>query len=337
MSGFISAITHHLPSATLSNATLAREYADWSVEKIAAKTGIDERHIAASGECASDLAQAAAEKLFIEMPASRDSIDYLIFCSQSADYRLPTTACLLQERLGLRDTVGAIDVNQGCSGFVYSLGLADGLIASGQARCVLVLVAETYSQLMHPLDRSNRTIFGDGAAATLVTAERTGIGAELLSFQYGTDGRGAESLIVRNGGARHPLRDGRDVFADGVFLRNDDYLYMDGKAIFDFSLKCIPPFVGRLLEATALRWDDINLFVLHQANRFMLEAIRKRMGVPSERFCVELEGCGNTVSATIPIALQRSIEKGRIPSQSRVALVGFGVGLSLAGALIRFP
>ena len=161
-------IAVHFPQRVETNAQLAEEYPQWNVATIAEKTGIHQRYIAAEGECASDLGVQAAQKLFHEHDIDPASVDYLLLCTQTPDYPLPTTACLMQERLGLRQSVGAIDFNQGCSGFVYGLSLAEGLICGGMADRILFITAETYSKYIHPTDRSLRTIFSDAAAATLI-------------------------------------------------------------------------------------------------------------------------------------------------------------------------
>ena len=196
-------IAVHLPERVETNAELKAQFPGWDMDLIYEKTGIGQRHIAAPGECASDLAHAAARKLFDQFDVDPQSIDFVLLCTQTPDYPLPTTACLLQSRLGLKTSVGALDFNLGCSGYVYGLSLADGLIRSGAARRVLLLTAETYSKYIHPTDRSLRTIFGDGAAATLVEAapEQT-----LWAFQFGTDGTGADTLLVTQGGNR-PAKD----------------------------------------------------------------------------------------------------------------------------------
>ena len=194
----VGPIAVHLPERVETNAQLKAEFPDWDMDLIFEKTGIAARHIAAPDECASDLAVAAAQKLFHEHDVDPHSIDFVLLCTQTPDYPLPTTACLLQSRLGLRTNVGALDFNLGCSGFVYGLSLADGLIRSGAAKRVLLLTAETYSKYIHPADRSLRTIFGDGAAATLIEAADE---PTLSAFQFGTDGTGADTLLVTKGGA----------------------------------------------------------------------------------------------------------------------------------------
>ncbi|MDA8139138.1 MAG: ketoacyl-ACP synthase III [Desulfobacteraceae bacterium] len=336
MRAVVKAIAYHLPEAILSNGTLAEQYPEWSVEKIEKKTGILHRHIAADDECASDLAVQAARKLFAERPGAVEAIDYLLLCTQSPDYLLPTTACLLQARLGLRNTIGALDINLGCSGFVYGLGLAKGLIESGQAERVLMITAETYTKFIHPADKSVRTIFGDGAAATLIEGEPVsapdpvhGIGP----FVFGTDGRGGPNLIVPAGGMRRKTATGHSSAVEDAL---EKYLYMNGGEIFKFSMQTVPGSVEKVLLKAGKRLDEIDLFVFHQANRYMLENLRKKIGIPEEKFVIDLHNCANTVSATIPIALKRAQVDGRLRPGMRVMVVGFGVGYSWAAALLRW-
>ena len=195
----VGPIAIHLPERVETNDDLRALFPRWDLDLIYSKTGIQARHIAAPDECASDLAVAAAEKLFASYDIDRSTIDFLLLCTQTPDYPLPTTACLLQHRLGLPITVGALDFNLGCSGYVYGLSLADGLIRTGAAKRVLLITAETYSKYIHPEDRSLRTIFGDGAAATLIEAAET---PSLSAFAFGTDGSAGDALMVNTGGAR---------------------------------------------------------------------------------------------------------------------------------------
>jgi 3-oxoacyl-[acyl-carrier-protein] synthase-3 len=305
------------------------------VEKIDDKTGIRERHIAAPEECSSDLAVAAARKLFDSGACRPDEIDFVLLCTQSPDYFLPTTACLVQDRLGIPTTAGALDFNLGCSGFVYGLGLAEGLIASGQARNLLLLTAETYSKFLHPRDKSVRTLFGDAAAATLLTASEQ---PSLGPFVYGTDGAGAPNLIVPAGGMRQ-ARTAETAIAkedDSENLRSQDNLFMAGGEIFNFTLSAVPKSIQALLERASLSFEQIDLFVFHQANRFMLEHLRKRLKIPAEKFQVSMAHCGNTVSSTIPIALKEAQREGRLKDGATVMLVGFGVGYSWGATLLRW-
>ncbi len=284
----IRGIATHLPETRLSNERLASELGTWSAEEILEKTGIAERRIAAPGETASDLGVAAARKLFDGGACSPRDVDYLLFCTQSPDYFLPTTACLMQERLGMRTDIGAIDFNQGCSGFVYGLSLAKALIETGQARNVLLITAETYSKYINPRDRSVRTLFGDAAAATLVGAVESD--RELIGpFVFGTDGSGAENLIVATGAARQTrsVESAVEVEEKGSWRSRDD-LYMNGGEIFTFTLRVVPAAVQELLARSGRTIDDVDHFVFHQANKYMLDRLRtklgwSRVGTPSRR------------------------------------------------------
>ena len=316
----INAIEYHLPERRLSNENLGEEFPDWSVEKISAKTGIDARRIASADECSSDLAVLAANKLFSQ-GIDRSKVDYLLFCTQSPDYFLPTTACLLQDRLEIPTSAGALDFNLGCSGYVAGLGMAKGLIESQQASNVLLLTGETYSKFLDPQDRSVRTIFGDGASATFLTSEpsqSTVIGP----FVYGTDGSGAKNLIVEGGAFRDS-----DCSAD-------PNLRMNGSEIFSFTLSSIPPLIQQTLAKAELQLEDIDWFVFHQANKFMLEHLRDKIGIPKEKFAISLEECGNTVSSSIPIALKELSNADQLKSGDKVMLVGFGVGYSWGATIV---
>lgn len=328
-SAAISAIEYHLPEHQVSNSDLTQEFPDWSVQKIADKTGIDSRRVSAPGECSSDLAAAAAERLF-QGGVDRASIDYVLFCTQSPDYFLPTSACLLQTRLGIPTSAGALDFNLGCSGYVYGLGLAKGLIETGQASKVLLLTGETYTKMLAQEDRSVRTVFGDGASATVLEAVDIAPGspAPIGPFVYGTDGTGAPNLIVEYGAFRKPMD------TDGAPARPT--LFMDGGEIFAFTLATVPKAVNALLQRASLAPGEVDLYVFHQANRHMLDHLRRKSAIPEDKFLVHLSTCGNTVSATIPITLCEARRAGRLKRGAVIALVGFGVGYSWSAAVCRW-
>jgi len=332
----IRGVEYALPPGVLDNEQLAAEFKDWTAEKIFAKTGIRERHIAGPEQCASDLGFEAATKLLDTGLCDRGSIDFLLYCSQTPDYFLPTTACVLQHRLQLSPACGALDYNLGCSGYVYGLGLAKGLIESGQANHVLLVTADTYSKTIHPQDKSVRTIFGDAGTATLVSAVEAPAPA-LGPFVYGTDGAGAKNLIIPTGGFRTAPVAAAPLLADGSGnARTVNNLYMNGSEIFAFTLRVVPEMVQQVLGKAGLTLADIDLCVFHQANKFMLDHLQKKLGVPGERFFVDMADVGNTVSSTIPIALQRARAAGRIRPGSRLLLAGFGVGYSWGAALVQW-
>jgi 3-oxoacyl-[acyl-carrier-protein] synthase III len=318
----ISKISYYLPEQVISNEDFAGIFPEWDAEQIEQKVGIVQRHIAAADETAVDMAVKAAEKLFETY--DRDNIDFVLFCTQSPDYKLPASSCILQDRLGLRTDVGTLDFNQGCSGYVYGLSIAKGLIASGAARSVLFLTGETYSKYMHQDDKVNRTIFGDAATATVVeVSDREQIG----EFVFGSDGSGADKLMVRGGGARLP--------SNQQASEADAWIYMDGPQVFNFTIKTVPPLFKAVIDKNLETLESLDQVIFHQANAFMLNFLRKSIGIPEEKFFMDIKDTGNTVSNTIPIALAESFKQGRYVNGAKVALVGFGVGLSWAGTIIE--
>ena len=337
MKAIIKGIEYSLPDNMLTNDMLAHDFPDWSVDKISSKTGINIRHVVSEDQTASDIGAQAANKLFDAGLSQPEEIDYLLYCTQSPDYFLPTTACILQDKLGIPKNAGALDFNLGCSGYVYGLGLAKGLIETEQAQNVLLITAETYSKFINPGDKSVRTLFGDAAAATIVKGEdieQTQIGP----FVYGTDGSGAKNLIVPCGGLRNPSNSKTSIVKkdkDGN-LRSEENLYMNGSEVFAFTLRSVPKAVNDLLEKTSRNLDDIDLFVFHQANQFMLNQLRKKVKIPEDKFVCEFEDVGNTVSSTIPIALKKAEAKGKLKKGMDVMLVGFGVGYSWGATLIKW-
>jgi 3-oxoacyl-[acyl-carrier-protein] synthase III len=322
----VGPIAIHLPERVETNAQLKAMFPHWDMDLIYQKTGIGQRHIAAPGECASDLAVSAAKKLFTDQDIDPHSIDFVLLCTQTPDYPLPTTACLLQERLGLKTSVGAIDFNLGCSGFVYGLSLADGLIRTGSVRRVLLLTAETYSKYIHEADRSLRTIFGDGAAATLIdAAERP----SLTAFQFGTDGSGADTLLVNKGGARDP----EQAIKPRGRQRWESALYMDGPSLINFTVAAVPKLVNNILDAANLPRERVDLYLMHQATRKMLEQLQEALKLNEAKLPIVLEHCGNTVSSTLPILIDELRKDGRLTPGMKNLLIGFGVGWSWAGCV----
>lgn len=301
-------IAVYLPETILSNEELSLIYPEWSAEKIFAKTGVISRRVVSANETALGMAERASQTLLDKEGIDKDAIDFLLLCTQSSEYRLPSTSCLLHERLGLPKTAGALSFDHGCSGFIYGLSLAKGLIVGGMAKNVLLVTAETYTKYIAAEDKSTRTIFGDGAAATLIDEE---VACKIGAFSFGTDGSGAEKLIVR-----------------------DNKLFMDGPEIFNFTLDIVPNTMVDVLARNHWTHGDIDLYVFHQANKFMLDTIRKANGLPRDKFYVNLETTGNTVSSTIPIALKQLDEAGCLKPGMKIMLMGFGVGLSWGATII---
>ncbi|NDP28792.1 MAG: ketoacyl-ACP synthase III [Flavobacterium sp.] len=323
MEAYIKHISYYLPSNKLSNEDIASQFPEWNSEKIIQKIGVKSRNIAGKEEFSSDIATEAINALCLEHSIDKNDIDYLIVCTQSPDYFLPTTACIVQNKAGLSTNCAAIDINQGCSGYIYGLSLAKGLVVAKIAKNVVLVTAETYSKHIHKDDKGNLSIFGDAASATLISDDGM---YRIGEFSLGTDGRGAENLIVRNGAMKNSKSTDDN-------NQNDNYLYMDGPEIFNFTSKAVPDLIATTLEKNRETTETIDQFIFHQANTFMLNYLRKKINIPVDKFLIDMEDYGNTVSSTIPIALKNRI--GKSLDENKILLAGFGVGYSW-GALVIY-
>jgi 3-oxoacyl-[acyl-carrier-protein] synthase-3 len=319
----ISAISYHLPDMVEDAETLQRDNPDWDMEKVLDKTGIHNRYISSPGETAVDLAFKAGNKLILSRN-EQDEIDLLILVTQSPDYVLPTSACILQDRLRLQKNCMAFDVNLGCSGFIYALSIAGSLIESGVARKGLILCSDTYTKYIGKSDRACRPIFSDGASAALIE----GCELDCLGpFEMGTDGAGYDRLIVKNSGARQEENLGKT---------ESGSLEMYGSDVFLFTMRVVPLTINKLLKRMELKAENINLFVFHQASKLVIENIIRTMSLERSKVFTNYENVGNTVSASIPIALKDAETQGRLKTGDTVMLIGFGVGLSWGATLVRW-
>jgi 3-oxoacyl-[acyl-carrier-protein] synthase-3 len=264
-------------------------------------------------------------------PGAKDRVDFLIFCTQTPDYFLPSTSCIVQDRLDLPTTVGALDINLGCSGHVYGLSLAKGLIASGQATSVLLITAETYTHVIHPADRSVRSLFGDASAATLIEASnRDSVSSAMRGFTFGSDGGGSQDLIIRGGG----FRDKQSGRTEQSALAGN--IHMNGQGVFNFTRQRIPAAVTETLSRAGVGFEEIDLFIFHQASWLVIESLQRALKIPAEKCWFGIENIGNTVSSTIPIALAQAAAAGRLKPGDQILLAGFGVGLSWACAVVEW-
>lgn len=323
----IDKIRIHLPEKVLSNTTLSSEF-NISEEEILKRTGIETRYLAAENETASDLAFIAAKKLLASDPNLSAKIDFLIFCSDCFDYVAPATSCILQDRLKLPQTTACIDLPYGCSGFVYGLGIANGLLHSGMAKTILFLTCDSSTKTLNPKNFEQRSLFSDGAAAILLTKDDK----PANDFVFGTDGSGAHDLYIEGSAFRAPL--------DKDFKKESCVPYgemvMNGANIFSFALKTVPTLVNDTLKKNNLNFEDIDLFIFHQANGFILETLRRKMNIPKEKFYVNIKEYGNTVASTIPIALYTAEQEKVLKKGMKVLVAGFGVGNSWAATVINY-
>jgi 3-oxoacyl-[acyl-carrier-protein] synthase-3 len=331
----IRGIAYKLPDLVVTNEMLGAENPTWDMSRVESRTGVAARHIARDDETAFDLACRACDLLFEEHPEAREQVDAILFCTQSGDYVMPPNACLLHEYLGLPEDVFAIDFNLACSGFVYGLGLAQSLLTSGIATNILLVTAETYSKHINPGDRSARSLFGDAAAATWIASSVSGRG--LIGIQCATSGKDHRRFIIPAGGCRLPhTQDTAVARPDGSGnLRSLEDIYMDGAGILSIVSSAVPRQVRSVLERAHMTMDDISLVILHQASKMVMDSLNARLRIPAEKSFSNLLEVGNTVSASIPIAIRDATDLGRIKSGDRILVSGFGVGISWATAIME--
>ncbi|WP_297956615.1 3-oxoacyl-ACP synthase III family protein [uncultured Ruminococcus sp.] len=335
MNAGIKAVGYYLPEKLLDNDMIVDMIHTWSSEKIYNKTGIRCRHVAADDETSLDMGYKAAVRLIEDEKISVEDIDLLIFVTQLPDHLLPANACILHGMLGMGPDTAAFDISLGCSGFVYALSVAKSMIESETAHNALLITADTLCRYVNDKDRSLKTLIGDGASATLVSRTETG---GIGSFVLGTEGAGKNSLIIPAGGEKmqRSQQTSAETADENGNVRSQNDLYMNGSEVFDFSLRVVPATVAELLERSAIKLDDIDLFVFHQANMFMLSTLKTVLGISDDRFYVNIENVGNTASSSIPIALSMAMAEGKLRKGMRVMIVGFGVGLSWGGTIIDF-
>jgi len=328
----IVAINTYLPEKIITNQQLENDFKRWDSEKIEAKLGIRNRHVVKDDETALDLAYNASLKTIKEY--DKNKIDFVILCTQSPDYFLPSGACILQNKLGLRTNIGAFDFNLGCSGYIYGLAIAKGLINNNLANSILLIMSETYSKHIHKKDLANLTIFGDGAASTIIEKSEN---EHILEFVFGTDGSGFENLIVKNGAFRKKYDPNAPQISDNSGnIWTDNNLFMNGPEIFNFTIEKVPKLVDEILNKNEMTLNDIDFIIFHQANKYIIEYLRRKINIPKEKFYSNMLDTGNTVSVTIPLALEYSINNKIIKRGDKVLLCGFGVGYSWGATIIKF-
>lgn len=328
----ITNIEYYLPKIDYANSIL--EDKKKSISAIIKKVGIDKKYSASNDEYASDLGIMACKILLKNSPELKKKIDFIIFCTQSIEHSLPSGSSKIQNYLFKERTIGAIDINQGCSGFVYSLSVAKGMIASNAAKCVLLITAETYSKFISDEDTSVRTIFGDGSCATIIeplASEKD----QILTADLGTDGAGCFDLIVPGSGLKPVSYVTDNINASHKHKIVNNKLYMNGTKMFTFAMKSVPITIKNVFNINKFKSDDIDMYILHQANQFMLESIRKKLSIDTSKFIIDLSGYGNTTSSTIPIALKNAIKDKKIKENMKVLICGFGVGYSWATNIIN--
>jgi len=326
----------YFPSKVYTNDDLQGDFPNLKVKELTRLTGVLSRHICGSDETSVDMGVEAANALFAQGKISKDEVDYLIFCSAGGDFITPASACIVHDKLNLKPNCGTVDINQGCTGFLHGLNLANAMVGSRSAENVLLITSEAISKTVHPQDKGNRAIFGDAAAAALICKNDSK--SDYGNFVFGTDGSKFDQIIIKHGRERYPLPESaEDDFTDDFgTTRNHSKIYMNGGEVFNFSVGKAPGLINDLLAKAELSKEEIDFFVFHQSNRILLETLGKKLKIPQEKIIFELETNGNTVSSSIPIALKKAEEKGIIKNGQKLLFAAFGVGFSWGGVIVEY-
>lgn len=324
----ISSVATCLPKTVLEISSLANEFGEKEIEKIIKATGIERVHLTIEGQTASDICVEAAEYVISKEGINKETIDGLIFVSHSFDYSLPMTSIIMQDRLGLSKDTMCIDLPCGCTGFLYGLYQASLMISSGSCKKILLLTGDTPSKIINPADKAVRTIFGECGSATVIEKGDSFIGISLCA-----DGSLFESVIVPVGGARkqRTKETGKIIFDDDNNGRSENDLYMDGPGVFYFGLTHVHKNVNELLEYVNWEKDDVDTFAIHQANSFMLDSLRKKIRIGSEKVPIAVKDYGNTGPSCIPLTLCSKCSKSEY-RLNKVIMTGIGDGMSWGSA-----
>jgi 3-oxoacyl-[acyl-carrier-protein] synthase-3 len=331
----IKDIAYYLPEKIVTNADIKKEHTDWDIQKVGEKSGVLQRHIAGKDETAFDLASKAIEKLFLQSSLSINDIQGIIFCTQSPDYIMPSNAFLVHKKFGFGTNVWAFDYNLACSGYVYGLTIARGMLETNMAQNILLITADTYSKYINPNDRSTSVLFGDGAAVSLLCLEE---GKGIIDIALASAGNEFESFYIPSGGCKIPKnKDTKEILTDfSGNQRTLEDIQMNGFAVWKFISKTVPEQITTLLKRNSLSIDDIDMFGFHQASKLTLDSLIKALKIESRKVYMNLDRVGNTVSASIPIALKDAEINGYLKKGDLLLLSGFGVGLSWGSLIMKY-
>jgi len=333
----ITHVQYCLADHVSTNAELQQEFPEWDMGRVEAKSGILERHVAAGGETALDLAKRACRDLLLRASIEPHDVDGIVFCTQSPDHIMPSDAFLLHEFLELRHDTIAFDYNLACSGYIYGLAIVQGLIEIGLVRNVLLVTADTYSKYINKADRATRSLFSDAAAVSLISEARGG-SSGVMDISLASSGKNHRSFYIPAGGCRLPRSDdtARESADEGGNVRSMNDIHMDGFAVWKFIATEVPKQIASVLARNNLTVDDIDLYVFHQASKLTLDSLTKALQIPCHKVYTNMASVGNCVSASIPIALADAAIEGRLRRGQLVLLSGFGVGLSWGTLLMRY-
>ncbi len=324
----IRAVSSYLPETVEKNADLIDK-------RVIKKIGVIERHVVAQDEAASDLAVKAAEKLFDEYKISRDDTEFILLCVQHPDYLGPHTAAQIQDRLKLSKNVGSMDISLGCSGYIYGLATAKGLIETGLVKNILLITSSVYTKYINAKDLAIRPLFGDGATATWIEAVDEPA-ENIRAFVFGTDGARFDKLYIPVGGSKFMPRDNPEIFEtdEGGNVHSNYEIHMDGSALAYFTMHEIPKLIDDVLDKAKLTRADLDYCIFHQANKLMLEYLQKKAELENVPYFNDISKSGNLISGSVPYAIEQVIKSVAPARLRKVLLTGFGVGLSWAGCIV---
>lgn len=312
----------YTPKNLVENERL-QEFLETSDEWIRTRTGIERRYISLD-ENTSDLAVEASKKALSQAGLSAEEIDLIILATVTPDNFTPSTACIVQDKLGAKNA-WAFDINAACTGFIYALKLGKSLIRSGEAKNALIIGAETLSKALNWEDRGSCVLFGDGAGATVLTSTEEDYGIKCVNVK--SDGSKGDSLVIQGLPLNSPFKDRKEV--------SENYINMNGREIFKFATKVMEESIVDILEKENIKIEEIDAIIPHQANLRIIDYVGKRLGIPREKFVTNLQNYGNTSGASIPIALCEAIDDGKVKRGDNIIMVGFGGGLTWGAALIK--
>jgi 3-oxoacyl-[acyl-carrier-protein] synthase-3 len=329
----IAGVASAVPATLWNNSETVAAFGEDEVKRISRSAGIVKRHVSNGSLCTTDLCYAAAKKLLENLSWDPESVNLLVLVSQTNDYCIPASSCVMHQRLGLSSRCAAFDLGMGCSGYVYGLWVVSSMLAATGMKRGLLLVGDTIPRLTSPLDRSTALLFGDaGTATALQRDENTGS----INFSLGTDGKGWPNLLIPASGCRIPKSTQTSVQnkAEGNNSRSLENVCMNGAEIFAFTIAEVPPLVGGLLETRGWQAVDVDYFVFHQANKFMLTHLATKMGLPMTKLPLSLSDYGNTSCASIPVTLT-TMRESLQTAPRKLLMAGFGVGYSWAGCTLE--
>lgn len=331
----ITGIEYYLPEKVVTNEDLATANPGWDMAKIESKSGVKRRHIAEPAETALDLGIKAVEKILANGVIAKEQIEAIIFCTQSPDYIMPSNSFLIHKHFNFNENVWTFDYNLACSGYIYGLAICRGMIETGLAKNILLITADTYSKYINEKDRSTSILFGDGAAASIISHD---LNEGIMDIILSSSGEKFDSFYIPAGGSKMPkdISTKETTIDQSGNVKSLENIHMNGFAVWQFISKKVSEQINVLLQRNQMIADNIDLFIFHQASKMTLDSLVKILKIKEEKVFFNLENIGNTISSSLPIAIKDAAGSGRLKKGDIVLLSGFGVGLSWGSIIMKY-